>query len=206
MMKPDFFTSPLILIDFSKISKFLVLDFIVFYNEILKNFFFCCEIDQWFYKGILNNSLTFQWESIDFIVIYNKILTKKTYLSHFLHFSYFSHLFRRLGWRLEAAASQASGKSVKSLKSVKSAKSVFFWWRAETAFIQSPVAHLRTTDKIQILYFIVLWGPGSHSMKVSVWLWHNKYLWIMLLLPCSNVFVWWAYKAHVSVFSFFMNR
>ena len=42
-----------------------------------------------------------------------------------------------------------------------------------------PEPHLRTTDKTQILYFVVLWGPGSHSTKFRVWPRLNNYLRIM---------------------------
>ena len=41
---------------------------------------------------------------------------------------------------------------------VQCEKSKSLLWKSETSFIHSPEAHLRTTDKTHMLYFIVLCG------------------------------------------------
>ena len=82
-----------------------------------------------------------------------------------------------------------------------------FEWKAEKSFIQSPESHLRTTDKTLILYFVVLWGPGSHSTKLRVWHRQNNDLWIMRLFLHAQMCLWCVYKAHVPlcVFSWIAN-
>ena len=77
-----------------------------------------------------------------------------------------------------------------------------FVWKAEKSFMPSPEPHFRTTDKSHILYFVVLWGPGSHSTQVRVWPRQNNDLWIMRFLLHAQMCLWWVSKAHVSVFAF----
>ena len=73
-------------------------------------------------------------------------------------------------------------------------------WKAEKSFIQWPEAHLWTTDRTHILYFVVLWGPRSHSSKLRVWPWQNNDLWIISFFCHAQMCLRYAYNAHVSVF------
>ena len=57
-----------------------------------------------------------------------------------------------------------------------------FEWTAEKSFIQSPEAHLFTTNNTYIMYFIVLWRPASHSTKLRAWRRQNNDLWIVMFL------------------------
>ena len=70
----------------------------------------------------------------------------------------------------------------------------------------APESHLRTTIKTHILYFRVLWRPGSHSTTFRYWLQQKNDLGIMKFCCHAQMCLWWASQAHVLVFTFFMNR
>ena len=89
---------------------------------------------------------------------------------------------------------------------VQCVKSEFCLWQAEKSFIPSPEPHLRTTNKSLVLLSVVFWWPGSHSTKLRVWPRQNNDLWIVRFFCYAQMCLWWWHKAHVSVFSFFMNR
>ena len=69
---------------------------------------------------------------------------------------------------------------------------------------QKPIcAQPRTTH---IMYFVVLRGPGSHSRKVSVWLCQTNDMQIIMFSCHAQMCLSCAYKGHVSVRTFFVDR
>ena len=52
-------------------------------------------------------------------------------------------------------------------------------------------------SKTKCLYFCVLWRPGSHSTTLRVWPRQNNELWIIRFCCHAQMWLWWAYEAHV---------
>ena len=64
-------------------------------------------------------------------------------------------------------------------------------------------AYLYTTEKTHIKYFIVGCGPGSHSIKVSVWPRPNNDIHMLSCLGHAQMCLWCTYIKHICLFSHF---
>ena len=60
------------------------------------------------------------------------------------------------------------------------------------------------TRKSHILYFVVLWGPGSDSTKSRVWPRESNYLWIMFFFVMRKC-VCGAHRNRIPIFTHAVN-